>query len=94
MPSKGGIRCNELPGYDQMVTTIHKGGVNSAAPANFALAKWFETNSYQIIGPRRKIYLIDYRTVDPNREIIISDTNSSSPPDKFVREIQFPVAKV
>lgn len=94
VPSKGQFQCKELPGYDQMVTTIHKGGVNSGTPANIALAKWFETNPYQIIGPRREIYLIDFRIVGPNREIYFSDTNSSSPPGKFVVEVQLPVVRV
>ena len=94
VPSKGEIQCKELPGYDQMVTTIHKGGVNSGAPANIALAKWFETNDYQIIGPRREIYLIDYRIVGPDREIYFGDTQSSSPPEKFVVEIQLPIDRV
>jgi DNA-binding transcriptional MerR regulator len=94
VPSKGEFQCKELPGYDQMVTTIHKGGVNSGAPVNIALAKWFETNGYQIIGPRREIYLIDYRIVGPNREIYFSDTHSSSPPGKFVVEIQLPIDRV
>lgn len=94
VPSKGEFQCQELPGYDQMVTTIHKGGVNSGAPANIALAKWFENNDYQIIGPRREIYLIDYRIVGTDREIIFGDTHSNSPPDQFVVEIQLPVEKV
>ncbi len=94
VPSKGEFQCKELPGYDQVVTTIHKGGVNSGTPANIALAKWFEANDYQIIGPRRELYFIDFRIVGPDREIYFSDTQSTSPPDKFVVEIQLPVAKV
>jgi DNA-binding transcriptional MerR regulator len=94
VPSKGEFQCKELPGYDQMVTTIHKGGVNSGAPANIALAQWFETNGYQIIGPRREIYLIDYRIFGPDREIYFNDTQSGSPPGKFVVEIQLPVARM
>ena len=93
VPSTGEIRCKELPGYDQMVTTIHKGGVNSGAPANIALAKWFETNDYQIIGPHRNVVLIDYKVIGPERDIYFSDTQSSSPPGEFVVEIQLPVAK-
>jgi DNA-binding transcriptional MerR regulator len=94
VPSRDEFQYKELPGYDQAVTTIHKGSVNSGAPVNIALAKWFETNDYQIIGPRREILLIDYRIVGPDREIIYSDTRSSSLPDKFVVEIQVPVARV
>jgi DNA-binding transcriptional MerR regulator len=94
VPAKGKIQCKELPGYDQMVTTIHKGGVNSGAPANIALAKWFEANDYQIIGPHRNVVLIDYRIVGPDRDIYFGDTQSGSPPEEFVVEIQFPVERV
>jgi DNA-binding transcriptional MerR regulator len=94
VPSTGEFQCKELPGYDQVVTTIHKGGINSGAPANIVLAKWFETNDYQVIGPRREIYLVDFKIVGPDREIYFSDTHSSSPPDKFVTEIQLPAARV
>lgn len=94
VPSKGQFQCKELPGYDQMVTTIHKGGVNSGAPANIALAKWFDTNDYQVIGPHRNVVLIDYKIVGPDRNIYFGDTHSSSPPEKFVTEIQIPVERV
>ena len=94
VPSKGKIQCKELPEYDQVVTTIHKGGVNSGAPANIALAKWFETNDYQIIGPRREIYLTDIKIVGPEREIYFGDTQSSSPPGEGIVEIQLPVDRV
>ncbi|UCC17901.1 MAG: MerR family transcriptional regulator [Dehalococcoidales bacterium] len=94
VPSRGEIQCKELPGYDQMVTTIHKGGVNSGAPANIALAKWFEINDYQIIGPHRNVVLIDYKIVGPDRDIYFGDTQSSSPPEEFVVEIQLPVERV
>jgi DNA-binding transcriptional MerR regulator len=94
VPSKDEIQYKELPGYDQMVTTIHKGGVNSGAPANIALAKWLESNDYQIIGPHRNVALIDYRIVGPDRNIYFGETQSTSPPEEFVVEIQLPVAKV
>ncbi len=93
VPPKGEIICKELPGYDQMVTTIHKGSINSGGPAQAALAKWMETNNYQIIGHGREIYLIDYQIVGPNREIYFGDTHSSSWPKEFVTEIQYPVTK-
>ena len=94
VPSGDEIQCKELPGYDQVLTTIHKGGVNSGAPANIAIAKWFETNDYQIIGPHRNVALIDYKIIGPDRAIYFNDTQSISPPDNFVVEIQIPVAKV
>ena len=93
VPSKGEFQCKELPGVDQMATIIHKGGINSGAPANAALGKWMETNGYRITGLTREIYLIDYQIVGPNREIYFADTHSSSPPHEFVTEIQIPVAK-
>ena len=79
VPSKGEFQCKELPGYDQMVTTIHKGGINSGGPAYAALGKWIETNGYQIIGHDREIYFVD--------------PHITTPPIEFITEIQIPVAK-
>ena len=79
VPSKGEFKCQELPGYEQMVTTIHKGTYDSVGSAYTSLGKWIETNGYQIIGPCREIYFTDPR--------------SGTPPNEYVTEIQFPVAK-
>ena len=93
LPAKGEFQYKELLGYDQMATTIHKGGFNSGSPAYAALGKWIETNDYHLIGPDREIYLIDYQIAGPNRELFFADTCSSSPPREFVTEIQLPVAR-
>ena len=77
--SKGEFKCRELPGYEQMATTIHKGTYDSVGSAYTALGKWIETNGYQIIGPCREIYFTDPR--------------SGTPPNEYVTEIQFPVTK-
>jgi effector-binding domain-containing protein len=79
VPSKGEFKCKELPGYEQMATTIHKGAYDSVGSAYNALGKWIETNGYQIIGPCREIYFTDPR--------------SGTPPNEYVTEIQFPVSK-
>ena len=79
VPSKGEFKCYELPGYEQMAATIHKGTYDSIGSAYIALGKWIETNGYQIIGPCREIYFTDPR--------------SGTLPSEYVTEIQFPVAK-
>ena len=79
VPSKGEFKCRELPGYEQMAATIHKGAYDSVGGAYTALGKWIETNGYQIIGPCREIYFTDPR--------------SGTPPNEYVTEIQFPVSK-
>ena len=79
VPSKGEFKCKELPGYDQMAATIHKGTYDSVGGAYIAMGKWIETNGYQIIGPCREIYFTDPR--------------SGTPPNEYVTEIQFPVGK-
>ena len=93
VPSNGEYQYRELPGYDQVVSLVHKGGVNSGAPANSALAGWFEANPYRIIGPRREIYFIDFTIAGADRKIVFNDTENGSPPDTFVVEIQIPVGK-
>jgi effector-binding domain-containing protein len=77
VPSAGEFKCKELPGYDQMATTIHKGGYESVDGAYSALMKWIEKNNYQIVGPSREIYL--------------TDPSSGTPPSEYVTEVQFPV---
>jgi len=94
VPSKGEFHFKKLPGYDRMVTTIHKGGVNSGRPAYAALGKWIEKNDYHLVGPDREIYLIDYQITSPSREIYFTDSHSSIPTGEFITEIQLPVAKV
>jgi effector-binding domain-containing protein len=79
VPSKGEFKCKELPGYDQMATTIHKGAYNTIGTAYTALGKWIEVNGYQISGPCREIYMTD---------------PSKTKPSEYVTEVQFPVTKV
>jgi effector-binding domain-containing protein len=79
VPSKGDFKCREVSGYDQMATTIHKGSYETVGCAYSALGKWIGTNGYQIIGPCREIYF--------------TDPSSGTPPNEYVTEIQFPVAK-
>ncbi len=79
VPSKGEFKCKELPGCDQMATTIHKGKYETVGGAYSALGKWIEANGYQIIGPCREIYF--------------TDPSSGTPPSEYVTEIQLPVGK-
>ena len=80
VPSKGEIICKELPGYERMATTIHKGAYDAVGSAYAALGKWIETNGYQTIGPCREIYYTDPR--------------SGTPVNEYIMEVQLPVAKI
>jgi effector-binding domain-containing protein len=80
LPSKGEIIYKELPGYERMATTIHKGPYNTVGSAYAALGKWIETNRYQTVGPCREIYYTDPR--------------SGTPVNEYVTEVQLPVAKI
>jgi effector-binding domain-containing protein len=77
---KGEIKCKELPGYEKMTTTIHKGAYDAVGSAYTALGKWIETNGYQTIGPCREIYYTDPR--------------SRTPMNEYVTEVQLPAAKI
>ncbi len=94
VPSTDEYQYKELAGYDQVVSLIHQGGVNSGAPANRALVRWFEANPYRIIGPRREVYLIDFTVTGADRRIVFTETENGSPPGTFVVEIQIPVEKI
>jgi effector-binding domain-containing protein len=79
VPAKGEFKCYDLPGYNHMATTIHKGSYDSVSGAYNALMRWIEANGYQIAGPCREIYF--------------TDPSSGVPPSEYVTEVQVPVAK-
>ncbi len=79
VPAKGEFKSYELPGYNQMATTIHKGSYDTVSAAYAALMKWIEANGYQVAGPSREIYF--------------TDPHSGVAPNEYVTEVQFPVVK-
>jgi effector-binding domain-containing protein len=79
VPSKGEVKCKDLPGWDRVASTIHKGNYNTVGEAYTALGRWIETNGFQTVGPCREIYFTDPR--------------SGTPVDQYVTEVQMPVAK-
>jgi len=68
----------ELPGAEQMVSTVHHGSFADLQKAYKALMQWVEANGYRIVGPCRELYLQYERGGDQS---------------KYVTEIQFPVSK-
>jgi len=74
----GRVKVRNLPGAD-MVTTIYQGEYDGIGSAYSAVMGWIEHNGYQPAGPNREVYLHG-----PSENI---------PPDAYVTEIQFPVAK-
>lgn len=80
IPVKGEFKCYDLPRYENMATTIHKGSYDMVSAAYTALMKWIDANGYQVASPSREIYF--------------TDPHSGIPPNEYVTEIQFPVVKV
>ena len=79
VPEKNGITVRELPGYEQVASTMHKGRYDTIKDAYQAMFKWIEDNGYNIIGPDREIYMTDPKEVKS--------------PEENVTELQFPIAK-
>jgi effector-binding domain-containing protein len=79
LPAGGRVAIRELPTYPEMASLVRPGPYDDFTPAYGELMKWIESNGYRIAGPNREIYLRG-----PGENI---------PPESFVTEIQFPVAK-
>ena len=75
----GRIGVYELPGMEHAACTIYKGSYEGIGEAYEAIMSWIESNSYQITGPDRDIYL--------------TSPADTSDPASYVTEIQFPVVK-
>jgi effector-binding domain-containing protein len=80
LPTGGRVTIRELPSYAEVASLVRRGPYDDFTPAYGELMKWIESNGYRIAGPNREIYLRG-----PGEE---------SPPESFVTEIQFPIAKV
>lgn len=78
LESGDGVQVYELPGVEQMASTIHHGPFATLSNAYNAMMQWLETNAYRITGPCREINLQYERGSDQS---------------EYVTEIQFPVAK-
>jgi len=71
------VQVYELPG-EQMASVVHHGPFATLEQAYQAMLGWVETSGYAISGPCRELYLQYERDGDQN---------------KYVTELQFPVAK-
>lgn len=80
VPSNGEIKYRELPGYEKVATTIHKGAYDAVGTAYTALGKWIEANGFQTVGPCREIYYTAPR--------------SGTPLSEYVTEVQLPIGKI
>jgi DNA-binding transcriptional MerR regulator len=78
IPTNDRVKVEELPGVDQMASVLHSGPFATLSQAYAAIFTWINDNGYQVDGPAREIYLQYERTGDPN---------------KWVTEIQMPIAK-
>ena len=75
-----------------MACLIHQGNYDSISEAYQAIITWIDANGYRISGPNREIYLQcpDNGYADPT----VYTSQTSSDPNVFVTEIQFPVEKI
>jgi DNA-binding transcriptional MerR regulator len=73
------VKVYELPAIEQAATTVHHGALSGLPAAYDAMLRWIEANGYTIVGPSREVNLYYEPDADPNR---------------YVTEIQVPVAKV
>lgn len=69
----------QLPGYDEMVCTVHEGPYATLNQGYSALGKWVFDNGYEISGAGREVYLK------------LGKGQVEEPP---ITELQFPVRKV
>ena len=74
------IKVRELPGEDNVATTIHRGPYDTISVAYQALMTWCESNGYELAGPDREVYL--------------TSPGETKDPSAYVTELQQPVKKV
>jgi effector-binding domain-containing protein len=72
------VKVADLPSIPQAATVVHKGAFSGLPQAYHAMFQWLEVNGYSIAGPSREVNLY----YDPNGD-----------PNRYVTEIQVPVAK-
>ncbi len=76
-PNESGLGIKRIPGK-LVASTIHKGPYETIEPTYRALGEWLSTEGYETVGPPEELYYSD-----PNEV----------PPEEYITEIQFPVAK-
>lgn len=78
VPEGARVHILELPGYERVAAVTHQGRYETMGDAYAAIMSWVAENGYHIAGDCRELYL-----VSP------ADTTD---PDKYISEIQIPVA--
>ncbi len=73
------FQIRDLPAHERMACLMRRGPYDDFTPSYQTLMSWIEENGYRIIGPNREIYL--------------RGPKAGLPPEEYVTEIQFPVAK-
>jgi AraC family transcriptional regulator len=76
-PDGGGLGVKHVPAQ-LVASTMHKGPYESMPSAYRELGEWIAAAGYGINGPPMELYLSDPNNV---------------PPEEYITEIQFPVAK-
>lgn len=75
----GRVVVRELGGMPAVVSLTRVGPYDDFDPAYQAIMDWVQANGYRIIGP--------------NREIHVTGPGQDVPPEEYVTEIQFSIAK-
>lgn len=74
----GRIKMSELPGGEDIASTIHKGPFENVGAAYKAIGVWMAGNGYEMSGPGREVYL-----TDPQK----------TAPEDYITEVQVPVSR-
>lgn len=77
VPSSDTVKVYELPAVDKMACVVHNGSFNSIGETYKVISQWIEKNNYKISGPVREIYHKGGWT--------------TSNPDEYITELQFPL---
>ncbi len=79
IPDGERVKVRELPAVEEMACIVHKGSYDNFSEPYSRLLTWIEANGYRISGP--------------NREVYIKGPGLLTKPEKYVTELQIPVAK-
>lgn len=80
IPDSERVKAITLPAAPQMACAIYRGPYEKVSQGYAAILRWIDANRYTICGPNRMVYL--------------HGPGSTSNPDEYISEIQFPVAPV
>ncbi len=78
MEETGRLKVSDLPGGEEIASTIHKGPFENVDAAYKVIGEWMADNGYEMSGSGREVYL-----TDPQK----------TAPEDYITEVQVPVRK-